>query len=669
MQATPKQGMKSLLFECCLFYIPKKGRSKMEKYQALVSFILKNVGGKENVLSVTHCMTRLRFTLKDDSLVQKEEVVKSPEVMSAQFASGRFQVVVGTHVADIFQVVQEQLNGKSVEAEEEKKGLVSTLIDTITKVITPVLGILTASGLLQGILALLTATHVLSIDDGAYIILHAMGQAVFYFLPVTLGYTSAKAFKMNPFVGMMLGATLLIPELMTGLVSGDALYTLFSGTLFQTPVYNTFFGIPILFPATGYQYTVIPIIFIVYVGSKIEKWLKKVVPAVLAHNVNSFLTILITVPLAILIVGPITNVLSSLISAGVTGLYTISPVITSLVVALLYQPLVIFGLHWPISAIGITNLAQSGMDYIFPMSFTANFAQTAVVLAVFLRTRSKDQKALAVPAMVSGLFCIIEPAIYGFSLPVKKRFAFSMIGGAVGSLILAFSATKMYAMSFGILGFAAFINPKTGSMNGLILAIIATIATFAVTFILTYMTFKKSDDVVQPEEKELVKAEILVSPLEGQIKPIETAADPSFASKALGSGFVVIPEKGDVVSPVNGTIETVFPSGHAIGIISDTGIEVLIHIGIDTVELDGAGFTPLVEKGQSVVQGEKILEVDLEKITKAGYSIESFVTVTNSDQFLDVLCQQDGSIKFNDKILTVIPFNNQTELNNLAEVQ
>lgn len=641
----------------------------MEKYQALVSFILKNVGGKENVLSVTHCMTRLRFTLKDDSLVQKEEVVKSPEVMSAQFASGRFQVVVGTHVADIFQVVQEQLNGKAAEAEEEKKGLVSTLIDTITKVITPVLGILTASGLLQGILALLTATHVLSIDDGAYIILHAMGQAVFYFLPVTLGYTSAKAFKMNPFVGMMLGATLLIPELMTGLVSGDALYTLFSGTLFQTPVYNTFFGIPILFPATGYQYTVIPIIFIVYVGSKIEKWLKKVVPAVLVHNVNSFLTILITVPLAILIVGPITNVLSSLISAGVTGLYTISPVITSLVVALLYQPLVIFGLHWPISAIGITNLAQSGMDYIFPMSFTANFAQTAVVLAVFLRTRSKDQKALAVPAMVSGLFCIIEPAIYGFSLPVKKRFAFSMIGGAVGSLILAFSATKMYAMSFGILGFAAFINPKTGSMNGLILAIIATIATFAVTFILTYMTFKKSDDVVQPEEKELVKAEILVSPLEGQIKPIETAADPSFASKALGSGFVVIPEKGDVVSPVNGTIETVFPSGHAIGIVSDTGIEVLIHIGIDTVELDGSGFTPLVEKGQSVVQGQKILEVDLEKITEAGYSIESFVTVTNSDQFLDVLCQQDGSIKFNDKVLTVIPFNNQTELNNLAEVQ
>ena len=270
--------------------------------------------------------------------------------------------------------------------------------------------------------------------------------------------------------------------------------------------------------------------------------------------------------------------------------------------------------------------------------------------------------------MVSGLFCIIEPAIYGFSLPVKKRFAFSMLGGAVGSLILALTSTKMYAMSFGILGFAAFIDPKSGSMNGVIIAVIASIATAAVPFVLTYMTFKKEDDVVDPEEKSLVKSEVLVSPLTGEIKPIEQAADPSFASKALGSGFVIVPAKGEVVSPVTGTVETVFPSGHAIGIISDTGIEVLIHIGIDTVELEGQGFKPLVEKGQSVVQGEKILEVDLERVSEAGYSIESFVTVTNSDQFLDVLSQQEGHVKLNDKVMTVIPFNNQAEAINLAEV-
>ncbi|MBV7392378.1 beta-glucoside-specific PTS transporter subunit IIABC [Enterococcus sp. ALS3] len=640
----------------------------MNNYQTLVSFILKNIGGKNNVLSVTHCMTRLRFTLKDDSLVRKEEITKSPDVMSAQFASGRFQVVIGTHVADVFQVLQEQLGGKKSELKEDKKGLVSSLIDTITKVITPVLGILTASGLLQGILALLTAMNLLSVNDGGYIILHAMGQAVFYFLPVTLGYTSAKAFKMNPFVGMMLGATLLIPELMTGLTSGKVLFTLFNGTIFQTPIFNTFFGIPILFPTNGYQYSVIPIIFIVYVASKIEKWLKKVIPTVIAHNVNSFLTILITVPLAILVIGPITNVLSSLISAGVSGLYGISPVITSLVVALLYQPLVIFGLHWPISAIGITNLAQSGVDYIFPMSFTANFAQTAVVFAVFLRTRSKDQKALAIPAMVSGLFCIIEPAIYGFSLPVKKRFAFSMIGGAVGSLILALTSTKMYAMSFGILGFAAFINPKSNSMNGVLIAVIASIATALVAFILTYMTFKKDDDVQYAEENNLINVENVTAPIEGEIKPIESASDPGFASKSLGNGFVIIPQKGIVVSPVSGKVEAVFPSGHAVGIISDTGIELLIHIGIDTVNLEGQGFKVLVEKNQEVTQGEKIIEFDIQKIIDAGYSIESFVTVTNSDKFLDVICQQEGYVHINDNVMTVIPFNNQSEEIKLVEV-
>lgn len=636
----------------------------MEKYQKFVEFILKNVGGKDNVLSVTHCMTRLRFTLKDDSLVNKEEISKSPDVMSAQFAGGRFQVVVGTHVADVFKVVQENLGVSQTDAVEleEKKGFVSALVDTITKVITPVLGILTASGLLQGILALLTATNVLAVTDGAYILLHAMGQAVFYFLPITLGYTSAKAFKMNPFVGMMLGATLLIPELMIGLTSSEALYTLFDGTIFQTPVYNTFFGIPILFPATGYQYTVIPIIFIVFVGSKVEKWLKNVIPPVLSHNLTSFLTILITFPIAVLVIGPVTNVLSSLISAGVSGLYAISPIVTSLVVALLYQPLVIFGLHWPVSAIGITNLAQTGSDYIFPMSFTANFAQTAVVLAVFLRTRSKEQKALAIPAMVSGIFCIIEPAIYGFSLPVKKRFAFSMIGGAVGSLILAVFSAKMYAMSFGILGFAAFINPDTGSMFGVLIAVIATIATSLVAFLLTYFTFKPEDDVVDASSKELVQSETVVSPLNGQLKPIENASDVTFASKALGNGVLIIPEDGQVLSPIDGIVETVFPSGHAIGVVTDTGIEVLIHIGIDTVELDGQGFKVLVEKGQTVVQGQPLLEADLDLIKEAGYSIETVMTITNTDHFLDVICQQEGIIKAGDRVLTVIPFNNQTEL-------
>ncbi|MBO0444594.1 beta-glucoside-specific PTS transporter subunit IIABC [Vagococcus fluvialis] len=633
----------------------------MEKYQGLAAFIIENVGGKENILSVTHCMTRLRFTLNDDAKVKEENLVNSPEIMTAQFAGGRYQVVVGTHVSDVFQVIQSELGLLGEEEVEEKKGGVNRLIEIITKVITPVLGILTASGLLQGILALLTVTNVLSEGDGAYIVLHAMGQTVFYFLPVVLGYTSAKAFKLNPFVGMMLGAILLIPELMTNLVNDQVLYTLFQGSIFETDIHNTFFGIPILFPANGYQYSVIPIIFITFLGSKVEKFLKRVVPELLAHNLNAFLTILITFPLSILIIGPVTNVLSSLISAGVSGLYAISPVITSVVVGLLYQPLVIFGLHWPMSAIGINNLAQYGVDYIFPMSFTANFAQTAVVLAVYLKTRSKEQKALAIPAMVSGIFCIIEPAIYGFSLPVKKRFIFSMIGGAVGSFILAISATKMYAFAFGILGFVSFINPENGSLSGLYIAIFASIVTMIVSFCLTYFTFKEEEDVVDSTKKTLVKTEAIYSPVEGEVLSITMASDQSFALEMMGKGVVIKPKNGKITSPINGVIKTIFPGGHAIGIESPSGVEVLIHIGVDTVELKGEGFEILANVDDEVVVGQELVNVNLALLSELNVKDEVMVVITNTPEFLDVIPEESVTIKKGKKIITVIPFSQSKE--------
>ena len=629
----------------------------MKNYQKLVEFIVQNVGGKENILGVTHCMTRLRFTLKDDKKVNEEELLSSSEIMTAQFAGGRFQVVVGTHVSDVFQEVQSFIGVKTEMTEEKKRG-VNGLIEVITKVITPILGILTASGLLQGILAILTVTNVLSTNDGAYIVLHAMGQTAFYFLPVILGYTSAKAFKLNPFVGMMLGASLIIPELLFNLTTEEALYTLFQGTIFETPVYKTFFGIPMLFPANGYQYTVIPIILITYVGSKVERLLKHIIPDLLVHNLTAFLTILITVPLSILAIGPITNVLSSIIAATVSGLYAISPMITSVVVALLYQPLVIFGLHWPISAIGISNLAMYGSDYIFPMSFTANFAQTAVVLAIFLRTKSKNQKALAIPAMVSGIFCIIEPAIYGFSLPVKKRFAFSMIGGAVGSIIIALFSAKMYTFSFGVLGFASFIDPETGSLSGLFVAIIATIATSVVAFLLTYTTFKKEDDVEDQEKDKLIVSEDIVAPVKGTLKRIDQCTDKTFASEKVGMGIVIHPDEDEIYSPITGIVETIFPTGHAIGIISDSGIEVLVHIGVDTVELQGKGFQLHVEKGQKVNQGDILATADFKLIEKAGYSTETIVVITNTKDYLDIIPEQKGHINVGEKILTVMPFKN-----------
>lgn len=483
----------------------------MVKYEELVIKIINSVGGVENITSLSHCMTRLRFILKDENIIDEDILKKDPLILTVQKTNGMYQVVIGTHVKDVYQLICNKFynNNESIEIEKNKqtknnnikKTIINKMIEIITKVITPILGVLVACGLLMGLLAICTATGILKSTDGTYIILNAMAQAAFYFLPILLGYTSAKAFNLNPFVGMILGGVLISPNLLPSLTSGVPLYVIFEKTILELPVYNTFLGIPILFPINGYQATVLPIIFITFFASKLDYFLNKILPKIIIHNLNSFFILLITVPVSILVIGPITNFLSMLISAGVYNLYVLSPVLTAIIVALLYQPLVIFGLHWPLSAIGLNNLTSMGSDYILPMSFVANFAQTAVVFAVFLKTKSKNLKLLSVPAMFSGIFCIIEPAIYGFTLPIKKRFIFSMIAGGIGAAIISLFSAKMYAFSFGILGFAAFINPETGDISGLIVSMVATLITMLVAFFLTYFTFTEKDDIKNRGEK------------------------------------------------------------------------------------------------------------------------------------------------------------------------
>ncbi len=461
-------------------------------YNDLIDLIIGNIGGVNNIKDISYCMTRLRFVLNDNEKVNEDELKASPDIMTVQFVNNKFQVVVGTHVEKVYDEMQNKITHieeDTSQNQESQTGWISRLIDTVTKIITPVLGILVASGLLQGLLALAVATNVLTETDGTYIVLNAMGQAAFYFFPVFLGFTSARTFGLNQYIGMLMGAILTLPMLEQGIVDADTLYVLFEGTIFSTPVTSTLFGIPIMFPPGGYTYSVIPIIFVVYIGAKIEKWLDQHVPEALANNVNAFLTVLITIPLALLIIGPITTALTQILEFGVNYLYEFSTLLTSIIVALIYQPLVIFGLHWGLSAIGLTNLAANGVDYIFPMSFTANFAQTGVVLAVFLRTKSNHIKGLAPPAMVSGLFNIIEPAIYGFSLPDKRRFAYSMLGGMVGAVILSLTESRMYAFSWGVLGITSFINPETGEISGMIWAVVASVAAFIVAFSLTYLSY------------------------------------------------------------------------------------------------------------------------------------------------------------------------------------
>ena len=641
----------------------------MAKYSDLVAFIVENVGGKDNIISVSHCMTRLRFHLKDYSLVNEKNITSNNKIATAQKSGGEYQVVVGTMVGEIHAELSASLGLKSEEspAAEKNDSLLNRIIQIITKSITPVLGVLMASGLIQGVLALLVACGALKTTDGAYIILNVMGNALFTFFPIFLGYTSAKAFKMDGFVGMAIGACLVFPTILANLTSGNPLFTLFAGTILSTPVYKTFFGIPIIFPTTGYTSTVVPIIISMYFTSKFEKFLKKHIPDIVAFTLVPFLTIAVCVPLTILAVGPIANFLSLLITAAITYLNNLSPVITSIVVGIVYQPLVILGLHWPLITIGITNMGAMGSDYIIPMIFTASFTQTAVVLAVYCKTRDKKIKNICVPAMISGCFCIIEPAIYGITLPVKKRFAFSIAGATVGAVIISLFGAKMYAVSVGVLGTVAFINPN-GDMSGFYVAIVATLISMAVSFLLTFFTFNEQNpDFSLTAGKKESSNIIIHSPLKGKTVKLENVEDASFSKGVLGKGIAILPSEGKLVAPCDGIISNLFATGHAIGITSDDGCEILIHVGIDTVRLNGRHFTVRTKQGNRVKKGDIMVEFDIDAITKEGYSLITPVLVTNSDEYFDIVETTNEKVDYSDQLIRVIP-NKKEAAGKLAEV-
>lgn len=472
----------------------------MGKYDELNEFIIENVGGDANITALTHCVTRLRFTLKDESLVNRDALIGNSEIMTAQAANGQYQVVVGMQVGDIYKEMlpklsisetsEETMNNEP--AEKDSKTLLNRFIDTITKIISPTMNVMIGCSLILGVQSLLVAFKVISPGDGTFVILNAIGYALFTFFPIILGYTSSKTFNSDPFIGMIVGASLVFPNLVPDLVGSDAMYKLFSGTILETSIHSTFLGIPIIFPANGYTSTVIPIILSMFFVSKVERIVKGFIPKSLHFTFVPFLTLLVGVPATILVFGPIANIASSIISSSILALFTFSPIAAALFVGTLYTPLVILGLHWPLVAIGINNLATAGTDYLLPMIFTAPLAQMAVVFAVYLKTKNPDVKKICIPAMISDFFCIIEPSIYGITLPVKRRFAFTCIGTAVGALIIAMTGVHNFASTIGVLGIGGFINPQTGNTSFVVIVALATLATMVVSFLLTFFTYKEA---------------------------------------------------------------------------------------------------------------------------------------------------------------------------------
>lgn len=625
----------------------------MSKYENLAKEILENVGGKENINSLTHCVTRLRFRLKDESKANDEALKSNPGVVTVMKSAGQYQVVIGNHVPLVYADVCELAgisNGTQQVEEEAPQGLFNKLIDIISGCFQPILGPLCAAGIIKGLNALLVFILGSSFSNsGTYMILNAIGDSIFNFLPIILGYTAAKKFNVNVIVGMIIGATLCYPTIQTNTLSaaGKAIGTLpFIGSY-----YTKFIGIP--FVSGNYTSTVVPVICIVALAAQIQKIAKKFVPEMLQNFFVPFFVLIISLPIGLLVIGPVVSLLTTVLSNMFAGLYAFSPIVTAFVIGALWQCLVIFGLHWALVPMAMVNIGNLGYDTILPGMLGTTFAATGVLAAMYLKLKDENKKALAIPGVISVFCGVTEPTIYGFLLPEKTPFVFSCIGGAVGGAIMGTVAAKQYVIGgLGIFSVVNYISPK-GNATGMIVSLIAGAVSLVVGFVLTMIFYKTNDQQVENKEVTKLEEETILSPIKGEVKPIEESSDAAFASGALGKGVVILPEEGKVYAPVTGTVTVLFPSLHAIGVTSDAGVELLIHIGINTVQLNGEGFTAHIKQGDQIKQGQLLVEFDMNKIKEAGYSLETPVLVTNYADLKEVKNTNASSVQLQETLIEV----------------
>lgn len=639
----------------------------MGKYKQLAQDIIKNVGGKENINGLTHCITRLRFKLKDESIANDDVLKNMGDIVTVMKSGGQYQVVIGNHVEAVYKDVVEiiDLDNLNTSSETKKSGnILDKGIDIISGIFQPVLGIMAACGMLKGLNALFVALGLYSATSGGYMVINAAGDALFTFLPLFLGYTSAKKFGLKPMLGLALGAAMCYPAIQGSSVSAgaDAMYTLFKGTMFASPVYIDFFGLPII--SMDYTGTVVPIIFVVYFASKCEKLFNKFVPDLVKFFFVPMLTLLVTLPVALIVIGPIATFGSTLISEAVLSIRDFSPLLAGAIVGFSWQILVIFGLHWGFIPVYINNVMTLGYDNVMMPFFACTFATSAVVLAIFIKTKDKKLKEMAIPNFISGIFGVTEPAIYGMLLPLKKPFIISCIASGIGGAFYGFfNLRKFITGGMGIFELPAMIEPN-GGMGNLIVALSGMAISMVVAFVLTMILYKDKEEVkevenkVKKETKEVkstkLEKEIVVSPIKGEVLNLSDIEDAAFSSGVLGQGVAIIPSDGKVVAPVDGVVTTLFPSLHAIGILSDEGVEVLIHIGLNTVQLEGRGFEACIKQGDRITKGQTILKFDIDVIKEAGYSVVTPIVVTNSSQFLDVVQTESKNIELEDNLITVI---------------
>ncbi|WP_018663894.1 beta-glucoside-specific PTS transporter subunit IIABC [Heyndrickxia acidiproducens] len=622
-------------------------------FSQLARDIVTNVGGVDNVKSLVHCATRLRFRLKDANKANKEALEDLPNVLTAVNAGGQYQVVIGDEVVPVYNAIMDAYhfsasdagsnNEAAAEDSEEKGNVFDRFVAVLSGIFTPFISILAGAGVLKGVAILLASTHVLSTSSASYSILNALATGVFTLLPIFIAFTAADKFNTNRFIAVALAAAMIYP------LTDDTI-----------PKIAHIGSYAINFKQYGGA--VIPTILAIWLMSYIERWFKKHLPAVTQLVFVPFFTLLVAGALTFIVIGPLGNAIGMGLAYGYKFLYTLSPAIAGLILAGLFQVFVVFGLHWGILPISLINIQNYGYDTLLAMMFVAVFGQFGAVTGAIFKAKKAKNREIAVSAAISGFFGITEPAIYGINLKYKKAFVFGLIGSAVGGAIAGFAGVKAFQYSpvMNFFELPLFIGKGSSVAMEAIAVIVAWVLAFFLVLIFGFneennekmfakftagkksLTEKKTaaleSEKAEETDVQLPKVdttgmelkETIFNPVKGQVVPLTSVNDPVFSSEAMGKGVGVVPAEGKVIAPFDGQVSVAFPTGHAFGLQSDQGAEVLIHVGIDTVNLNGEHFNANVKAGDRIKKGDVLGTFEPDKIKAAGYDTTTMVIVTNT---------------------------------------
>lgn len=606
-------------------------------YDKLSKKILQLVGGEDNVQRVIHCMTRLRFNLHDNVKADRSQLEQLPGVMGTNISGEQFQIIIGNDVPKVYQAMLRHSNlsdEKSAGSSSQKTNVLSAVFDVISGVFTPILPAIAGAGMIKGLVALAVTFGWMAEKSQVHVILTAVGDGAFYFLPLLLAMSAARKFGSNPYVAAAIAAAILHPDLTALLGSGKPI---------------SFIGLPVT--AATYSSTVIPILLAIWIASYVEKWIDRFTHSSLKLIVVPTLTLLIVVPLTLITVGPLGAILGEYLSAGVNYLFDHAGLVAMILLAGTFSLIIMTGMHYAFVPIMINNIAQNGHDYLLPAMFLANMGQAGASFAVFLRSRNKKFKSLALTTSITALMGITEPAMYGVNMRLKKPFAAALIGGAAGGAFYGMTGVASYIVggNAGLPSIPVFIGPTF--MYAMIGLVIAFAAGTAAAYLIGFEDVSSESDQ-QPSVHE-GSGEIIHSPIKGEVRALSEVKDGVFSAGIMGKGFAIEPEEGEVVSPVHGSVTTIFKTKHAIGITSDQGAEILIHIGLETVKLEGQWFTAHVKAGDKVAPGDPLVSFDLEEIKAAGYDVITPVIVTNTDQYSFLPVKEIGKVQTKEALLAL----------------